>query len=102
MIHYITSQEAKKMMDADQNAVILDVREADEYEEGHIPSSVLLPLGEVKRQIAHRYEDKTTCFLVYCRSGRRSKEAALIMDSLGYEKIFEFGGILDWPFDIER
>ena len=98
----ITPKEAKKIMDTESNIIILDVREKYEYDEGHIEGAMLLPLGEVEEK-AHLYlTDKSQKILVYCRSGRRSKEACNILVKLGYTNIYEFGGILDWPYEIVK
>ena len=96
----ISPVEAKKIMDTQNDIYILDVRDEDELDEGYIDGSVLIPLGELPQKALQSMRDKQKTLLVYCRSGKRSKEAAEILDSLGYENVFDFGGILDWPFDL--
>ncbi len=97
----ITADQAKDMMDSQSDYLILDVREADEYESGHIPGAVLFPVGSIDRESAEQLiPDKDTLLLVYCRSGNRSKTAALALAELGYTQVYEFGGINDWPYDI--
>lgn len=98
----ISQDEAKKMMDAQPEAIILDVREPDEFDEGHIPGAKLLPLGSVAADTAAEViPEPDSTVLVYCRSGRRSKIAAQKLADAGYTNIYEFGGIITWPFDIE-
>lgn len=98
----ISQEEAKQRMD-EQDAIILDVREADEYDSGHIPGAVLLPLGTIdKDSAAAVIPEKDSVVLVYCRSGNRSKQASSILAELGYTGIFEFGGINTWPYEIVR
>ena len=97
----ITAQEAKSIMDSQEGYVILDVREQHEYDESHIPGAVLLPLGDVEEKAHEILLDKDQQILVYCRSGRRSKEAAQALVELGYTNIKEFGGIIDWPYEVE-
>ena len=97
----ITVQEAKKIMDTETGYVILDVREKDEFDAGHIPGAILIPLGEIPVKAEQVLPDKQQLILVYCRSGRRSKMAAEIMVKQGYTNIQEFGGILDWPYEVE-
>ena len=98
----ITPEEAKKIMDKESNIIILDVHEKEEYDAGHIKGAMCLPLGEVEEK-AHLYlNDKSQKILVYCRSGRRSKEACNILVKLGYTNIYEFGGILDWPYETTK
>ena len=97
----ITAQEAKIIMDSQEGFVILDVREQYEYDESHIPGAVLLPLGQVEEKAQEVLPDKEQLILVYCRSGRRSKQAADALVKLGYTNIKEFGGIIDWPYEVE-
>ena len=97
----ITQEEAKEMMDAG-DAVVLDVREQSEYDEGHIPGAVLLPVGSIDEDTAAVIPEKSTTVLVYCRSGNRSKTAAAALAELGYTGVCEFGGINTWPYEIEQ
>lgn len=98
----ISVQEAKELMDTQQDYIILDVREQDEYDQGHIPGAILIPYGQIKEQAQQVLTDKSALILVYCRSGRRSKIAAQALAELGYTNIKEFGGIIDWPYEIEE
>ncbi len=98
----ITAQEAKAMMDVGAGTIVLDVREQEEYDQGHIPGAVLLPVGEITQESASAaVPEKDTVVLVYCRSGNRSKAAAGELAQLGYTQVYEFGGIQDWPYEIE-
>ena len=98
----ITQEEAKRMMDAQEDAVVLDVREQDEYDEKHIPGAVLLPVGSINKETAAAaIPEQDTVVLVYCRSGNRSKTASQTLANLGYTNVYEFGGINDWPYEIE-
>ena len=97
----ISQKEAKDMMDS-QNVIVLDVREQHEYDSGHIPGAVLLPVGSITKDTAAAViPNLDSTVLVYCRSGRRSKQAAEILVTLGYTNIKEFGGIIDWPYEVE-
>ena len=96
----ISQDKAKEMMDT-QEVLVLDVREQSEYAGGHIPGAVLLPVGTIDEDTAAVViPEKDTTVLVYCRSGSRSKRAAKALAGLGYTGIYEFGGILSWPYDI--
>lgn len=97
----ITAQEAKELMDREEGYVILDVRTEEEYAQGHIPGAILIPDYEIETKAEAVLTDKDQMILVYCRSGRRSKNAAQVLLELGYTDIREFGGIIDWPYDIE-
>ncbi len=97
----ITAEEAKGMMDADESAVILDVRSAEEFAEGHIPGAVLLPHTDITDETAAQaIPGKDTVVLVYCRSGNRSATASATLAGLGYTQVYDFGGIRDWPYDV--
>ena len=97
----ISQEEAKEMMDT-QEVIILDVREQDEYDSGHIPGAVLLPVGTIDETTAAEViPGKDSTVLVYCRSGNRSKTASAALGELGYTAIYEFGGINTWPYETE-
>ena len=97
----ITAEEARQIMDSEEGYVILDVRTQEEYDQGHIPGAILIPNTEIEARAEQELPDKDQLILVYCRSGRRSKLAADILVSLGYTDIREFGGIIDWPYEVE-
>lgn len=96
----ITAQQAKAMRDSNHSAVYLDVRTPEEYQDGHLPDAVNLPLDTIGQQAEALFPDKDTVLLVYCRSGRRSQAAAQALVAMGYTDVYDFGGIIDWPFDI--
>ena len=102
MYEIITAEEAKKIMDSGEEYVLLDVREQDEFDEGHIPGAILIPYTEIENKAEKMLTDKDAQILVYCRSGRRSKIAAEALSKLGYSNIKEFGGIIDWPYEVEK
>ena len=97
----ITAEEAKQIMDTEVGYIILDVRTQEEYDQGHIPGAILIPDTEIKAKAEEVLTDKDQLILVYCRSGRRSKLAAEALVELGYTNIKEFGGIIDWPYEVE-
>ena len=98
----ITVDEAIVIMASETNYIILDVRRPDEYAEGHIPRAINVPNETIGTSEIPEIPDKSQLILVYCRSGRRSKEAAGKLVSLGYTNIVEFGGILDWTGEIVK
>ena len=98
----ITQEEAKRIMDNEENYIILDVREQSEYDEGHIKNAILLPYTEIETRAEKELPDKEQIILIYCRSGRRSKIAAQSLANAGYKNVKEFGGIIDWQYEIER
>ena len=97
----ITAQQAKEIMDSQEGYIILDTRTQEEYDEGHIPGAILIPYDEILEKAESMLTDKDQLILVYCRSGRRSKLAAEDLQKLGYTNIKEFGGIIDWKYEVE-
>ena len=98
----ISMDEAVKMMKDEKNYIILDVRRPDEFAEGHIPGAINVPNEEIGSVEITELPNKSQLILVYCRSGRRSKEASEKLVKLGYTNIVEFGGILDYKGEIEK
>ena len=98
----ISMDKAVKMMRDEKDYIILDVRRPDEFAEGHIPGAINVPNEEIGTAEIAELPDKAQMILVYCRSGRRSKEASEKLVKLGYTNIVEFGGILDWKGEIEK
>ena len=98
----ITAEEAKQIMDSEEGYIILDVREQDEYDAGHIPGAILIPYTQIEAKAEEVLTDKDQLILVYCRSGRRSKLAAEALVELGSTNIKEFGGIIDWHYEVTK
>lgn len=98
----ITAQEAKEIIDTEENVAIVDVRTAEEYAQGHIPDSILIPGTQIRDLAPDMLPDLDQTILVYCRSGNRSETAAKILIDMGYTNVMDFGGILDWPFEIVK
>ena len=96
----ITARQAKEIMDTQDGYVILDTRTEEEYETGHIPGAIVISHEEIKEKAEQVLTDKGQLILVYCRSGRRSKLAAQDLVDLGYTNVKEFGGIIDWPYEV--
>ena len=97
----ITMDEAVAMMEQETGYIILDVRRPDEFAAGHIPNAINVPNESIGTDEIPELPNKDQLIMVYCRSGRRSKEASAKLVKLGYTNIVEFGGILDWKGEIE-
>jgi phage shock protein E len=95
----ISQAEAKKNLDKNPGIVLVDVRTAEEYNEIRIPGSILLPDYEIEALAASVLPDKDAEIYVYCRTGRRSMEAALKLISLGYTRVYDMGGIVEWEYE---
>ena len=96
----ISGAEAKALMDSESGYIIIDARTQEEYDQGHIPGAILIPEYEIADRAEKELPDKDQLILVYCRSGRRSKIAAEELVKLGYTNVKEFGGIIDWEYEI--
>ena len=96
----ISSDDAKKMMDEDSAVIILDVRTKDEFDTGHIEGAILIPDDKIEEKAEEILTDKSAVILVYCRSGRRSALASASLAQLGYTNVYDFGGIIDWNYDV--
>ena len=96
----ITQEKAKEMMKADDGHIIVDVRRQDEYDSGHIPGAILIPNESIGTEQPKELPDLDQIILIYCRSGRRSKDASQKLADMGYTHIYEFGGIIDWTGEV--
>ena len=100
--HMITAKQVHEKLNKNENFTLLDVRTKEEYEQGRIPGSVLLPLDELERKSDQLLADKNEEIIIYCRSGVRSNTARKILVDKGYKKVYDLGGIIDWPYEIEK
>ena len=101
----LTPQEAKARMEQNPQAVVLDVRNQDEYAAGHLPNAVLLPVDLIEAksaEVAKVLPDKDAEILVYCRSGKRAHRASQALADMGYTNVEHIGGIMDWPYEIVK
>lgn len=96
----ISAEQAKEIMDTADEFIILDVRTEEEYQEGHIEGAILIPDYDLASKAEELLSNKSTTLLIYCRSGRRSALAANTLIGLGYTSLYDFGGILDWPYEV--
>ena len=97
--HRITAGQAKEMMDEGNPYVLLDVRTDAEFAEKRIDGAILIPDYEIADRAADELPDREILILIYCRSGNRSATAARKMIAMGYTNVYDFGGIIDWPYD---
>jgi phage shock protein E len=97
----ITPAEARRRLETERDIVLIDVRGPGEYAQKHIPGSTLIPLGSLAKEVPSRVPDKNRTIFVYCQSGARSKNAANILLKLGYTNVYDMGGIVGWPYEIE-
>ena len=98
----ISMTEAVELMDNETDYIILDVRRPDEFAAGHIPNAVNIPNETIGSEEIAQLLNKDRLIFIYCRSGNRSKQASEKLVKLGYTNIVEFGGITDWPGEIEK
>jgi len=98
----ITPEEAKMRLDRDAEVILLDVRTKEEYGDGHIEGSILIPVDNLEEEAGKNLPDKETPIFVYCRSGNRSLVAANILVDRGYTNVYDLGGIGDWPYGVVK
>ena len=98
----ISAKQAKEIMDTESDYIIIDARTEEEFAEGHIENAILIPEYEIANRAEKDLPDKEQLILVYCRSGRRSKIASEELVKLGYTNVKEFGGIIDWPYEVVK
>ena len=98
----ITMEDAKEIFQEKGDYLIVDVRRADEFAEGHIPGAINIANEDIVSSEPAELPDKDQMIYVYCRSGNRSKQASEKLAAMGYTNIVEFGGILDWTGEVER
>jgi rhodanese-related sulfurtransferase len=96
----ITAEQAKEMMNGERAYILLDVRTNEEWGENRIDGSILIPDTEIRDRAAYELPDKSALILIYCRSGRRSADAASALVDMGYTNVYDFGGIIDWPYEM--
>ena len=101
-IQYVSMDEITTIMQENTNYIILDARTIKEYNEGHIPNAICIPNETIDETVTEQLPNKDQLILIYCRSGNRSKQAALKLQQLGYTNLVEFGGIIDWDGEIEQ
>ena len=90
------------MLAEEEGYILLDVRTPKEYADGHIPNAVNLPNETIGKEPPTILSDKAQRIFVYCRSGRRSQDAAAKLADMGYTNIVDFGGIMDWRGDVVK
>jgi len=95
----LTAQEAKAQLDKDKTIKLIDVRTEEEYREKRIADSVLIPDYDIEKLAPKLLPNKSDKLFIYCRSGRRSKGAAMKLLSMGYTNVYDIGGIIDWPYE---
>ena len=98
----ITAKEAKEIMNTEKDYIIIDARTEEEFGEGHIKGAILISEYEIVKRAEKELPNKEQLILVYCRSGRRSKIASEELAKLGYTNVKEFGGIIDWPYEVVK
>ncbi|MGM9947592.1 rhodanese-like domain-containing protein [Floccifex sp.] len=97
----ISMDQAMEQMKQEKDYIILDVRTIEEYNQGHIPHAICIPVDEIEQKAELILSNKNICIFVYCRSGNRSQQASKKLSEMGYVDIYEIGGILDWKGELE-
>ena len=93
---HLTHEDAQQIMKSNPDAIILDVRTQDEFDKKHILNAVLVPIENLRDGDFSKLPDKDATILIYCWTGRRAEDAAIILVEHGYKNVYEFGGLVDW------
>lgn len=101
-IYKLNMQEAKANLDANKDIILIDIRSQAEYDEGHIPGCIHIPLPELEMRIEEVAPDLEQTIYYYCRSGVRTLTAGAILEHMGYTNLYDIGGIINWPYEIEK
>jgi len=98
---HLTHDDAQRIIKANPDAIVLDVRTPEEFGKKHIPHALLVPIDELKAGDFSKLPDKNSTILIYCWTGRRAEDSAKILAEHGYKNVYEFGGLVDWNGDVE-
>ncbi|MDK0631263.1 rhodanese-like domain-containing protein [Clostridium perfringens] len=99
----ISIDESKKLINDGEVTLILDVRDADEFAEGHLKNAIQIPVKELKENLSDIEKFKDELVLVYCRSGKRSAEAVDILKENGFKNLVHMkDGISKWDGEVEK
>lgn len=98
----IDPMSAKEVFDTQKDITIIDVRTAGEFESGHIEKSINIPLDVIEATVLEKYPNKDEKLYLYCRSGNRSAQAAKLLVNQGYTNVYDFGGIISWPYEVVK
>src|SRR5262245_12520611 len=88
----VTADEVQRVQKGGQGTAILDVREKDEFRDGHLSGAISLPRGFLEMQVEAKVPDKQTPIITYCQSGVRSLLAGRILKEMGYTNVRSMGG----------
>lgn len=100
-IKKLSMKQAKEKLDVDKDIILIDIRTHEEYDTGHIPGCIHIPLQELEMRIGDVAPHLDQVIYYYCRSGVRTLTAGAILDYMGYTNLYDIGGIIDWPYSIE-
>lgn len=100
--HKVSAKEGKDMLASDKSIILVDVRTPEEYSQGHVEGSVLIPDYDIHLLAPERLADKDAKIIVYCRSGARSRGAAMKLVSMNYTNVYDMGGIMAWPYGVVK
>ena len=101
-IQEISASRLRSWLQSDQEILLIDVRTEEEYAAKHIPGSTLIPLEMINETVPFMAPELNSRIVVYCESGQRSREAAILLTELGYERIYDFGSLNNWNYNFAQ
>lgn len=99
MVAKILPQEVKKMMDNRQPFYLVDMRFPDEFNDIHIKNAINIPACSIERLATRILTDKTLPIVLYCATGNKIAQGAMVLQAMGYQKIFSLGSLYNWPYE---
>ena len=99
--NHITHEEEQRIIQANPDAIVLDVRTKEEFDKRHLPNALLVPIDNLRAGDFSALPDKDATILIYCWTGRRAEDSAEILLEHGYKRVYEFGGLVDWTGAVE-
>ncbi len=100
-VKFISQERVQEMLASGEEFTLLDVRTEKEYEDGHIPGSVLLPIEDIREGNVVMLPDRNRKLVLYCRTGRRAEDAAVLLMDMGYSQVYSMGGIVEWTGEVD-
>ena len=98
-VQTITPQDAKSRLDSDKTILLVDVRTQAEFDTEHLVGANVAPVEYLSTTATQLFPDKNATYFIYCRSGNRSATASRLLVGLGYQHVYDLGGIIDWPYE---
>lgn len=99
-VNTIRQTDAKKQLDSNKDIILIDVRTPEEFEQSHVENSINIPMNTILYEIENQIKNKEQLIFLICRTGRRTKTSAILMQSKGYTNVYDIGGVETWEYGL--